>query len=548
MKFLCDQCKAKYQIADDKVAGRTVRMKCRKCGHLIEVRAEVTESSVARQAPRADEPRSTGGLATSLSAARPTRSSVAPGALAGAFHKRFQNDDEDEKTMMAMAPTAASFEASVTEEWYAAINGLPVGPMRLAELRTKAAAGAITEDTLVWQEGFEEWRPVKTTTQLLGIVREAVPSKALTGQANQQANQSSAPPVVAPRVAVTRPSPARVTAPLGPAPAALRSNVVPISRGGAGGAGGAAAAAALAPVTHPVAHPSPAAHAQPAAALSVVAAPVTNPFAGVDPFAAPAADPFAFPPSEPAAAVSAPMFTPAPAPVAELAPRSALVSIPPPPPARSMAPLMFVAAVVLAGAFGITAAVMTFKSGPAPVAVNTATAAPTPSVALPVASATVENPVAAPTPSASAPQKIAALGPKPAGTGGATAAPPKPGGAADLSGMGLNGPTPTPTTGGGGSSPGPAAAAGQPLDTASVGKTINTYKAAVKRKCWDNAGESAPSANVSVAITVGSNGSVTAASGSGTPPAVAKCVENHVRGWHFDGTGQVVIPFHFVRQ
>ena len=47
MKFLCDNCKAKYQIADEKVAGKTVRMKCRKCGHQIEVRAAVTETSVA---------------------------------------------------------------------------------------------------------------------------------------------------------------------------------------------------------------------------------------------------------------------------------------------------------------------------------------------------------------------------------------------------------------------------------------------------------------------------------------------------------------------
>jgi len=39
MRFLCEQCKAKYQIADEKVAGKTVRMKCRKCGHLIEVKA-----------------------------------------------------------------------------------------------------------------------------------------------------------------------------------------------------------------------------------------------------------------------------------------------------------------------------------------------------------------------------------------------------------------------------------------------------------------------------------------------------------------------------
>src|SRR6478752_5898783 len=37
MKFLCPSCKAKYQIADEKVAGRCVRMKCRKCGFMIQV-------------------------------------------------------------------------------------------------------------------------------------------------------------------------------------------------------------------------------------------------------------------------------------------------------------------------------------------------------------------------------------------------------------------------------------------------------------------------------------------------------------------------------
>ena len=42
MKFICDNCKAKYQIGDDKIAGRSVRMKCRRCGHLIQLSASVT--------------------------------------------------------------------------------------------------------------------------------------------------------------------------------------------------------------------------------------------------------------------------------------------------------------------------------------------------------------------------------------------------------------------------------------------------------------------------------------------------------------------------
>ena len=57
MKFLCENCKAKYQIADDKVAGRTVRMKCRKCNHMIEVEASVTETSVNATNPTVDRPK-----------------------------------------------------------------------------------------------------------------------------------------------------------------------------------------------------------------------------------------------------------------------------------------------------------------------------------------------------------------------------------------------------------------------------------------------------------------------------------------------------------
>ncbi|WP_437591835.1 GYF domain-containing protein [Sorangium sp. So ce1000] len=59
MKFICDNCKAKYQIGDEKVAGKMVRMQCRRCGHLIQVSASVTESSVAQALP-VEPPRAAG--------------------------------------------------------------------------------------------------------------------------------------------------------------------------------------------------------------------------------------------------------------------------------------------------------------------------------------------------------------------------------------------------------------------------------------------------------------------------------------------------------
>src|SRR5215475_1808722 len=98
MKFLCDNCKAKYQIADEKVAGKTVRMKCRKCGHQIEVRAAVTETSVSTSPPRpagAPKPPQRSGLATSLSQAKPrapaTTGTIPPSSLASAFKSNVQD-------------------------------------------------------------------------------------------------------------------------------------------------------------------------------------------------------------------------------------------------------------------------------------------------------------------------------------------------------------------------------------------------------------------------------------------------------------------------
>src|SRR4051812_11840276 len=51
MKFICENCKAKYQIGDDKIAGRSVRMKCRRCGYLIQLSASVTDSAAGGDSP-----------------------------------------------------------------------------------------------------------------------------------------------------------------------------------------------------------------------------------------------------------------------------------------------------------------------------------------------------------------------------------------------------------------------------------------------------------------------------------------------------------------
>lgn len=104
MKFLCDNCKAKYQIGDDKVAGKTVRMKCRRCGHLITISASVTESSVARRL--AGDPTAPAVASPAIPAPAPSAEPIPlvprsppqrpPGPL--------ENDNDDERTVVMASP------------------------------------------------------------------------------------------------------------------------------------------------------------------------------------------------------------------------------------------------------------------------------------------------------------------------------------------------------------------------------------------------------------------------------------------------------------
>lgn len=554
MKFLCEQCKAKYQIDDAKVAGKTVRMKCRKCGHLIEVRAEVTETSVATALPQGDETRvgapdpailaaqkaaqtpappprpgaplkpQPQKLATSLASAkpqphRPSNPAPAQSALAGAFNKSVQRDDD------------ALLELSTTAEWYVAINGVPVGPIRLSELRRKAASGAITEDSLCWQEGLEEWRPLKTVTELAAIVREAAatarPSLANPPLHEAHGAHTPAPSSNQPSRPPTRgaPSPAqgpgRVEAPK-PGAMAARSNVVSLS-------------SRLATAEKLDALPEPEEHTV-----------ISDPFAAIAPQPTPA-PPVAADSSAAAlplvaasatGATSAPFGAPAP------------VALEAAPPQKKGTNWIAVAMVVLAAAFGVTAAIAIFFRGNQNVApqVTTVFVSATATTPTPTATAVATaDPTATVTASASG-TVVAAAGTY-RGTGG-TAPVATTAKTIDNSAIAnlLGGPSTGPGTGPGG---GTSGAAGGGLSDKAVQDAVRNYTPGVKRTCWERGGSAESTAIVDVTVTVAPNGNVSNAVATGNDPLVAKCIENQVRNWRFSAPGEVTtikIPFKFLKQ
>jgi predicted Zn finger-like uncharacterized protein len=109
MKIECDKCGAKYSIADEKVRGKTFKIRCKKCSNVIIVR-----DKVAAEAAAGDD-----------------------GGSAG----------YDEP-------------AQAQPGWHLAINGETVGPMSEDEVRQRYEAAEIDKDTAIWQEGFEDWLPL----------------------------------------------------------------------------------------------------------------------------------------------------------------------------------------------------------------------------------------------------------------------------------------------------------------------------------------------------------------------------------------------------
>jgi hypothetical protein len=430
-------------------------------------------------------------------------------------------------------------DLSPSDEWYVAINGVPVGPIRIGEVRRKAAIGAVTDESLCWQEGLDEWRPLRSFPELAALVREAFSSGRSSMTPQPPDGRGSLPP---PARASIRPSAPAGTAPraqaprpptASPPPPAARSNVVPFT-------------------------------ARLATAEKLVEAPddLTRPFTGqaftpaqaVEPSVH--ADPFAAPP-RPAPAPMAPGFSYA----AGGAPRAHSPSMPSGSlsfgvPAKKGPPWMAIAMVAAATAFGITAAVALFlrpAPAPTPVVVQVpgapATVAAAATTAAPTAAASTDTPDPGTPATTGGPKAAVALAAVPKATTSATA--PVGHGPLDLHGLTGGGTTVAPVddTGGGGSE-GPKAP-GQCLSEGQIRQVIGLHSVGLRRTCWERTSGQKTSANITVSFTVGADGSAQGVSASGDDASVANCIAGDVRTWRFPAMGcsqGASIPFHFVRQ
>ena len=140
MKIVCDSCGAKYSIADEKVAGKVFKIRCKKCSAVIVVRGD----QVGNEAEAASQ---------------------AAASLGGPGHE---------------APAQMPADAI----WHVVIDGEQQGPYAMSQIMDMLSNGNIDWESYVWREGFEGWLAARDVPEVV----EAATGSAEPAQSAPAAN------------------------------------------------------------------------------------------------------------------------------------------------------------------------------------------------------------------------------------------------------------------------------------------------------------------------------------------------------------------------
>jgi predicted Zn finger-like uncharacterized protein len=129
MKIICDNCRTKYSIADEKVKGKVFKIRCKKCSNIIVVRGNQPQPEASGE------------------------DYAAPAAAEGG------------ESFGGEAPT-----------WHLVVDQKQVGPMTASEVRDRFARGEIDAETYIWREGFSDWLRISQVEDFSDIAQSTMVS------------------------------------------------------------------------------------------------------------------------------------------------------------------------------------------------------------------------------------------------------------------------------------------------------------------------------------------------------------------------------------
>src|SRR5579872_6122264 len=127
MKIACQSCQAKYTIADEKVLGRVVKIRCKKCGATIVINGNEGSDAASPVAPPDD----------------PTRAN-APGGFDYAAQQ------------------------GGGEQWTVNVADGDQRTLTTGEIASQYRAGVVNDETYCWKDGMADWLPLREIEALAG--------------------------------------------------------------------------------------------------------------------------------------------------------------------------------------------------------------------------------------------------------------------------------------------------------------------------------------------------------------------------------------------
>ena len=178
MKFICDKCKTKYSIADTKVKGKVLKIRCKNCSNIITVREQKRGPDARHKHDSEGVGKSTGALGRALDGAFKETQPITKGmqvvAVPDIIPARTSGPLMSEPTRLSNAPDFDE-PPGEEEEWYLAVDGNQFGPMDLSELSNRVKRGEAGDEAFVWHDGFDDWLDVVDVPQLQSYIPKHPP-------------------------------------------------------------------------------------------------------------------------------------------------------------------------------------------------------------------------------------------------------------------------------------------------------------------------------------------------------------------------------------
>jgi predicted Zn finger-like uncharacterized protein len=153
MKFNCPQCNKPYLIADERVRGKILKIRCKNCSTVITVREGMEQGGPGG---RRAKPPGAGGRGRAPSEAEPME-------LSGRDLRRPETPQRLSSVMLEVDEDALP---PPDDEWYVSVDGVQDGPFSLERAREWVASRGSEDEIYCWRDTFADWLPVEDVPEL----------------------------------------------------------------------------------------------------------------------------------------------------------------------------------------------------------------------------------------------------------------------------------------------------------------------------------------------------------------------------------------------